>query len=303
MNINDLELFIAVAKLGSFSKAADSFDTRRALVSRRIGELEKQLGAPLFIRTTRAMSLTPSGEQFLEQVEPLVGQFLNAARMVENQQSQLQGKLRIGLLPFMERLLDRQIAEFMRKHPQIKLEIFMVSGGYRELTRLGLDFVIDVGKLEDSSFVAKKLTSFKLKLFATPEYLAQHDEITCVEDLAQHSMIASTGGTIQNHIMIDDQTFSIDYSLITNDFSSLFSFCLAGAGIAFLPYSLVTEHLENQQLVSILPEIESDYIDSYLVYPSRQHMSLAAKMFASNIIDVAQELDKSESAYYSNKLK
>ncbi|WP_394130230.1 LysR family transcriptional regulator [Shewanella maritima] len=295
MNINDLELFIAVAKLGSFSKAADSFDTRRALVSRRIGELEKQLGAPLFIRTTRAMSLTPSGEQFLEQVEPLVDQLLNAARLVENQQSQLQGKLRIGLLPFMDKLLDKHITEFMRKHPQVKLEIFMVSGGYRELTRLGLDFVIDVGELEDSSFVAKKLTSFKLKLFATPEYLAQHPPIEHVEDLANHSMLSSSGSTLQNHILVDEHPIAIDYSLVTNDFNSLFSFCLAGAGVAFLPFSIVSDYVDKGALVNILPEIESQPLDSYLVYPSRQHMTSAAKIFANNIIDVAQQFDSTKS--------
>lgn len=305
MHINDLELFIAVAKLGSFSKAAESLDTRRALVSRRIAELEKHLGSPLFIRTTRAMSLTPNGEQFLEQIEPLVDQLRNAAHVMRNKESEVQGRVRIGLIPFTDRLLDRYIAEFVTQYPNVQLDIFMINGGYKELARLGLDFVLDTGTLNDSGFIAKKLGTLKLKLFASPLYLEKSAEINHVDDLQHHSFIGtrSINGMVDTQLKMGEQTIDVKYNIITNELNSLYSFCLAGAGVAMLPYSLANDAISAGKLVSILPEIESTPIDTFLVYPSRKHMTTAAKLFANTIIDMAASLIETESDYYTKDTK
>ncbi|ARD23919.1 LysR family transcriptional regulator [Shewanella japonica] len=302
MHINDLELFIAVAKLGSFSKAAESLDTRRALVSRRIADLEKHLGAPLFIRTTRAMSLTPNGEQFLEQVEPLVNQLRNAAHVMRNDQAEVQGRVRIGLIPFTDRLLDKYIAEFVTKYPNVQLDIFMVNGGYKELARLGLDFVLDTGTLDDSGFIAKKLGTLNLKLFASPLYIDKAADIHDVTDLEHHSFIGSRSinGMVDTKLKMGDQTIEVKYNIITNELNSLYSFCLAGAGISMLPYSIAAEAIASGKLVSVLPEIESTPIDTFLVYPSRKHMTAAAKLFADTIVDMATSLIETETGYYKD---
>lgn len=289
MNTNDLDLFVAVAKLGSFAKAAASFDTRRALVSRRIGELENQLGTPLFIRTTRAMSLTPSGELFLEQVEPILNQLYNATHTIRNQHSQLEGKLRIGLLPFADKLLATQIADFSFVYPQVQLDVFTITGGYREITRLGLDFALDVGQLDDSSFIAKKLISFKQKLFASPDYLAKNPKISSIDDLQAHQLLASRSGSRSTEGLIDNQwhftntSVDVKHKVTTSDFNSLYSFCLAGAGVAQLPSTIVLNDLVNKRLVNVLPDLETEETDVYLIYPSRKHMTSAARLFIDYI--------------------
>ncbi|WP_285164019.1 LysR family transcriptional regulator [Shewanella goraebulensis] len=299
MHINDLELFIAVAKLGSFSKAAESLDTRRALVSRRIAELEKHLGAPLFIRTTRAMSLTPNGEQFLEQVEPLVDQIRNAAHVMRNQQAKVQGKIRIGLIPYSDKLLQRHIAEFIQQYPEVQLDIFMIHGDYRDLTRLGLDFILYSGELNDSSFIAKKLTTFKLKLFAAPSYFNNRPAINCIEDLSEHFFIGRReyDGTLESQVTLNEQTINLKYNIITNEINSLLNFCHAGSGIAILPYSIVAESVDSGQLIEVLPELESESFECFLVYPSRKHLSSAAKLFANTVIEMAEELHETESVF------
>ncbi|MCC4834943.1 LysR family transcriptional regulator [Shewanella sp. 10N.7] len=296
MHINDLELFIAVAKLGSFSKAAESLDTRRALVSRRIAELEKHLGAPLFIRTTRAMSLTPNGEQFLMQVEPLVDQLRNAAHIMRNQQAQVQGKVRIGLIPYTDKLLHHHIAEFVHQYPQVQLDIFMINGGYKEMTRLGLDFMLDAGELNDSSFIAKKLKTFNLQLFASPDYLIKKPKINTIEDLSQQVYIGrrEVDGSLETQILLNNQPVDLNYSIITTELNSILSFCSAGAGIAILPYSIVADEVDAGKLVNVLPELKSAPFDCYLVYPSRKHLSSAAKMFANKIIEMADALTETE---------
>ncbi|WP_153916505.1 LysR family transcriptional regulator [Shewanella sp. TC10] len=305
MHINDLELFIAVAKLGSFSKAAESLDTRRALVSRRIADLEKHLGAPLFVRTTRAMSLTPNGEQFLQQVEPLVDQLRNAAHVMRNQQAKFQGKLRIGLIPYSDKLLQRHIAEFVQQYPEVQLDIFMINGGYRDLTRLGLDFVLYTGELNDSSFIAKKLTTFKLKLYAAPSYLDNRPPINTIEDLNEHVFIGRRefDGSVESQITLNNQSIDLKYSIITNEINSLINFCHAGSGIAILPYSIVAESVESGQLVSILPELESLPFECFLVYPSRKHLSSAAKLFINTVAEMAEALADTETEFRSKQKK
>ncbi|WP_051484573.1 LysR family transcriptional regulator [Shewanella waksmanii] len=292
MNTNDLELFIAVAKLGSFSKAAESFDTRRALVSRRIGELESQLGTPLFVRTTRAMSLTPSGEQFLEQVEPILNQLHNATHAIKNR-TEVQGKLRIGLLPFADKLLADQIADFSFVYPKVQLDVFTLGGGYRDITRLGLDFALEVGQLDDSSFIAKKLISFTQKLYASPAYLKRNPPITSIDDLTEHRLLGSRLGTgiVEPQWLFTTAKTDVKYK-ITSDFSSLYSFCLAGAGVALLPYGIVSKDVKNGQLVNILPELETEETDVYLVYASRKHMTSSAKLFIEHIQQALTDLKR-----------
>lgn len=296
LNINDLELFIIVAELGSFSKAAESLDTRRALVSRRIAELERQLGAPLFIRTTRAMSLTPSGELYLEQVKPLLQQLKNAGNVFKNRYNEVQGRLRIGLLPFVDKLMDKQIADFIHDYPQVQLDIFVITGGYKELTRLGLDLVMDLGELDDSSFVAKRITEFERKIYASPSYLEKSSVIETVEDLQYHALLGyrNANGLVESTWKFQDKEIITNHKVISSDFSSLYNFCVGGAGICLLPQTIVKEAINTGQLVNVLPELSAGVTEINLIYPSREHLSTTAKMFMEYIMRTVKYLEEQE---------
>ncbi|QIR13490.1 LysR family transcriptional regulator [Shewanella aestuarii] len=291
MNINDLELFVTVAKLGSFSKAAQSLDTRRALVSRKIAELERQLGAPLFTRTTRAMSLTPSGELYLEQVEPLLKQLQNAAFVFKNRYNEVQGRLRIGLLPFVDKIMDKQIADFIHSYPQVQLDIFVIAGGYKELTRLGLDFVMDAGEINDGHFTSKKLTTIERKIYASPSYLEKSSVIETMDDLQYHSLLGfrAANGLVENTWQFQHASISVNHKVTCSDFNSLYNFCLGGAGITLLPQTIANDAVASQQLINVLPELSAGFTDINLIYPNNSSLSTAANVFMEYILREAKE--------------
>jgi len=286
LNIKDLELFIAVAKLGSFSKAAQSFDTRRALVSRRIGEMEKQLQAPLFTRTTRAMSLTNAGRQYLDQIEPLVDQLNHAGYVFKHRQDQIQGKLLIGLLPFVDKLMDKYIAHFIHAYPQVQLEVVIVSGGSKELNRLGLDLIIAAGEVNGANLAAHKLTTFERKIYASPSYLEKSSLIEDTDDLQYHSLLGfrDAQGQLEQTWHFQHANVPTQYKVICSDFNSLYHFCLAGAGIALLPYVIATEAVDQGQLINILPQHSIDFADISLTYSTKSPQSSVAKAFCEHLL-------------------
>lgn len=285
MNINDLELFILVAEQGSFAKAAESLNTRRALVSRRIAELEKQLGAPLFTRTTRVMTLTSSGELYLEQVAPLLKQLKNASFIFKNRYNEIQGRVRIGLLPFVDKMLDNKIASFVHAYPQVQLDIMVISGGYKEIHRLDLDMVIDVNQQHDSQFMTQSLLSFERKIYASPSYLEKSSVIETVNDLQYQSLLGfrNTNGLVEDKWTFQQTSITANHKVICTDYNSLYNLCLGGAGITLLPQTIANEAIENEQLVNVLPELSAGFTDLNLIYPHEAHFSNAAKVFIEHL--------------------
>ena len=285
MNINDLELFILVAEQGSFAKAAESLNTRRALVSRRIAELEKQLGASLFTRTTRAMSLTPSGELYLEQVAPLIKQLKNASFVFKNRYNEVQGRVRVGLLPFADKMLDQYIASFVHNYPQVQLDITVISGGFKDIARLGLDFVIDINQPHDSQFISKTLLSFERKIYASPTYLEKSSVIETIEDLQYQSLLGFrvTSGLVEDKWTFQHTEIAANHKVICNDYNTLYNLCLGGAGITLLPEIIVHKSIENKLLVNVLPELSAGFSDLNLIYPYDANFSSAAKALIEHL--------------------
>jgi len=288
LNINDLELFILVAEQGSFAKAAESLNTRRALVSRRIAELEKQLGASLFTRTTRAMSLTPSGELYLEQVAPLIKQLKNASFVFKNRYNEVQGRVRVGLLPFADKMLDQQIASFVHSYPQVQLDIVVISGGFNDIARLGLDFVIDINQPHDSLFISKHLLSFERKIYASPSYLEKSSVIETIEDLQHQSLLGFrvTSGVVEDKWRFQHTAITANHKVICSDYNTLYNLCLGGAGITLLPEIIVHKAIENKLLVNVLPELSAGFSDLNLIYPEDAHFSNAAKVLVEHLTAV-----------------
>jgi DNA-binding transcriptional LysR family regulator len=285
LNINDLELFILVAEQGSFAKAAESLNTRRALVSRRIAELEKQLGASLFTRTTRAMSLTPSGELYLEQVAPLLKQLKNASFVFKNRYNEVQGRVRIGLLPFADKMLDQYIASFVHNYPQVQLDITVISGGFKDIARLGLDFVIDINQPHDNQFISKTLLSFERKIYASPTYLEKSSVIETIEDLQYQSLLGFrvTSGLVEDKWTFQHTEIAANHKVICNDYNTLYNLCLGGAGITLLPEIIVHKSIENKLLVNVLPELSAGFSDLNLIYPYDANFSSAAKALIEHL--------------------
>ncbi|GGQ09157.1 LysR family transcriptional regulator [Shewanella litoralis] len=290
MNIKDLELFIAVAKLGSFSKAAKSLDTRRALVSRRIADLEKQLGAPLFTRTTRVMDLTESGKRYLAQITPLVSQLNHAGDVFKHRHDDVQGKLRIGLQPFVDKLMDKHIANFVHTYPQVQLEVFIVPGQHQDIKRLNLDCMINAGAVSKGNIAKQKLMTFERKMYASSVYLEKSSVIETIDDLHYHSLLGyrDAEGTLEHQWNFQHINVSANYKIICSDYNSLYHFCLGGAGITLLPKVIAVDAVENQQLINVLPELSAGFTDINILSPKDSAPSPVAKVFVEHLCNIVK---------------
>ncbi|GGP47619.1 LysR family transcriptional regulator [Shewanella algicola] len=290
MNIKDLELFIAVAKLGSFSKAAQSLNTRRALVSRRIAELEKQLGAPLFTRTTRVMTLTASGKRYLAQITPLVHQLNHAGDVFKHRHDDVQGRLTVGLQPFVDKLIDRHIAHFIHTYPQVQLEIMIVPGHHQDIKRLNLDCMINTGNVSKDNISKQKLMTFERKMYASRVYLEKSSVIETIDDLHYHSLMGyrSAEGILEHQWQFQHAQISANYKVICSDYNSLYHFCLGGAGITLLPKIIAVDAVENQQLVNVLPELSAGFTDINILYPKDNRLSAVAKVFTEHLTETVK---------------
>lgn len=191
-----LLLFARVAETGSFSRAAERAGLPKSTVSRRIAELERQLGERLLLRTTRKLSLTDFGVQLLAHARQVAAEMEAVSALAQHRQSRPSGRLRVSMpndAPLAG--LPRRLADFLRRHPEVSLELDL-SARRVDLIGEGFDLALRMGELaEDSSLVARRLFELGWGLYAAPGYLALRGTPQAPEELPGHDALALRGRT------------------------------------------------------------------------------------------------------------
>lgn len=190
LSLPQLKAFTMVCHCGSFTKAADLLGQTPSYVSRKITALEADLGVTLFHRTTRQLQITPEGEIALEKATHLLSLSEEIENLkAENQESELQGHLKIDAsAPFIQHVVIPHLAEFHHKYPKLALELCSFNRVV-DLVENRIDVAFRIGELRDSSLYYRTLGQSKLWILASPQYLKQHGEPSCVTDLAQHALL------------------------------------------------------------------------------------------------------------------
>ena len=184
-----LRLFTRVAHKGSFSAAARELNLPQPSASRIIASLEREIGAALFTRTTRAVSLTEAGADFLARVEPILSALDEAEQAVRGT-GELRGTLRLGLSSsFAMREIVPRLPQFLDRHPALRVELVM-DDQRQDLVAEGVDVALRFGDLPDSSAVARRLAAWPRVLIASPAYLQRAGTPRIPADLAGHAVIA-----------------------------------------------------------------------------------------------------------------
>ncbi|MFN4359497.1 MAG: LysR family transcriptional regulator [Hylemonella sp.] len=273
----EIEAFVAVAQLGSFVKAADKLGLSKAMVSRHVSELEARLGVRLMQRSTRRLSLSDAGAEYLQRCVQILAELADANAAVSAGAMQAQGLLKISApVTFGIRHLAPLWGEFLRVHPQVELEVNL-SDRVVDLIEEGYDLAVRIGRLDPSTLVARRIASARLLLCASPRYLQQAAPIRELTDLAQHDVIAysylATGE--QWHFSGPDgvRSVTVHPRLRSNSGDTCRAAALADQGVVFQPGFLVGEDLKAGRLVQILPQYEGPELDISVVYASRQHLS------------------------------
>ncbi len=296
MKIKDLRLFLSVVELGSFAAAASAIDAPRALVSRRIGELEAELGSKLFTRTTRKLSLTSTGENYYQQLMEIVPRLESLNESVRNQRNTPTGSVKLGLIGDADIIAHNLLQDFLHTYPQITLETHVSHSGYRDILTHGLDACVHIGDIQDNSFIARPLIRICRKLYASPDYIATNGAPVSLDDLDHHALIISRwfNGELDNRWKFNFGEYRAYSRLISNSSHYVKHAVLCGAGISLLSELSVIGELESGSLVEVLPDHEVYIDDAWLVYPSRKGMTHATRLLIDSIMNEAERIKEAK---------
>ena len=284
-DLNELRTFYWVAKSGSFTGAGKILSLPKSTVSRQIAMLESRLGARLIARTTRRIAITEVGQVFLAYCERLVSEAVEAEHAASMHSSTPRGLLRIGCpLTFARSFLAPFLPNFCRKYPDVKIEIVLHMGRMDAISAR-LDVVVQIGRLEDSSYVVRKLGSLGGGFFAAPRYLKQYEVPKTLQDLAKHRVIMSNRAPGGARWKLEGprrriQEIGLDPYLTVPDPVVAYELALAGLGIAMLPFWLAGK---DDRLEPVLEKWHTAPQDMCAVYPARQLMTPKLRVFLDEL--------------------
>lgn len=271
MDFNAAALFVKVVQYGSFSETARRINTPVATVSRRIADLEKDLGVRLLERSTRYVRLTAGGTAFYEYAIRGLEAFESGLSILENQQRELTGTLRLSLpptfLPWQGLLQD-----FQTRYRQVRLEIFITERKIN-LIEDGIDVALRVGDRKENQAIARKLGEYRHQLVASPDYLEQYGEPFQPEQLLTVPCASWNARTGEATWALGNEPVQIAPFLQVNDYLHLLQLALAGACVTELPPFLIQEHLDSGRLKTVLNDYPLPIQQLNLLYPSCKHLS------------------------------
>lgn len=278
--IAKLNAFNATAIEGSFTRAADSLGISPQLVSKYIGALESELSVRLFNRSTRKVTLTEAGHRYFEQTLSIVEQLENLESSLSEYQGSISGTLRINApVTFSTQHLAPVLHQFQRQYPNLTVDI-QLNDRHVDLLEEGFDLALRIGKLNESSLVAKLLTPIKVAWCASPAYLERKGVPHDLEALQQHDVL--------HYSYAADKTINASQGnipFISNNGEILVKRAILGDGIVLKPTFMVGDYLKNGQLTQILHDYVPSPAGLYVVFPNRLHMPKKVRCFIDFIAD------------------
>jgi len=290
LNWNDMRYFLALCRTGSMVAAANDLRVTHGTISRRLTALEETLQTRLFERTGKGCYPTPEAERLIPFAEQMESSAIYLEEHVAGGNQLLKGTIRIGAPDgFGNCFLAPRLGHFQDNNPGLEVELLAVPM-YFSLTKREIDISITVEQPTSGNVVARRLTGYRLGLFASRSYLAARPEIHQKEDLRHHRIIG----------YIDDLLFDRDLGFMKEIFPHLKvqlrsttvvaqrNAIAAGAGVGVLPYFLV----DTPELVAVLPEIFIERAYWLQVHPnSRELARLRATMdFIIGQVEASREL-------------
>ncbi|MBL5932376.1 LysR family transcriptional regulator [Lelliottia amnigena] len=283
--IHAMQLFIRVAELESFSRAADTLGLPKGSVSRQIQALENLLGTQLLHRTTRRVSLTQDGMVYYERAKDLLANLDELDGLFQSDPTSISGRLRVDMPVAVARnLVIPKLPSFLQQYPGIELELSS-SDRLVDVIREGFDCVVRVGTLKDSGLIARTLGKLSMINCASPDYLARFGYPENLDDLASHAVIhyaVNLGTRPQGFEFFNgDATVWVKTGgiLTVNSTETYHAACLAGLGIIQVPRVGVREALRAKKMVEILPQYRAEPMPVSLIYPHRRNLSRRVHLF------------------------
>ena len=285
--IETMRAFMAVAQEGSFTAAGRRLGLSTKLVSKYVAQLESRLTTQLFNRTTRSVSLTDVGAAYLERCRPIVEQVDELEALVQERQSALAGPIRMTApTGFGSFNLTRALAPFLEAHPNLEIDL-KLSDHRVALVEEGFDLAVRIGRLRDSTLIARKLSDMPLVVCASPAYLKAHGRPGDPKALATHSCLIDT-----NHPNATawrfwagarDIVVRVAGNFQANAPAAIANMAIGGLGVARCPHYAVARALEDGALISLFSDYMTDDFGLYALYPPNRHLTARVRALIDHL--------------------
>jgi DNA-binding transcriptional LysR family regulator len=288
VDLNLVATFARVVELGTFTAAAVALGVPKSSVSRAVVRLEESLGVRLLQRTTRKLGLTQAGERYLADVRGPLARVAEASDEIAEMGKEPRGLVRVSLAPPMgDRTLTDLFVAFARLYPQIRVELVVTSRRVN-LIEEGVDMALRVGKLDDSSLVARKVAVAEIGIYAAPSYLERRGPPRRFSDLALHDCILHKTATgVQPWRLAGPrgvEHVEVTGRVVADDLDTVRLLTVGGLGVAIMPDMAVRTDVERGTLVRLLPAYALRGTAIHLVSVPLRHIPVRVKLLRDYLL-------------------
>ncbi len=290
-DLSNLQVFARVVEDGSFSSAARFLGTTPSSISRKISQLENELGARLFHRTTRKQSLTEAGEIYLQHARRIVTDLEDARLAVGRFAGTPSGSLHVTAeADFAVAFIAKILPDFLDLHPDVKIRLTL-STRQLDLVDSGFDLAIRIGHLEDSSLIARKITESRELMCASPGYLTKHGAPKHPNELEIHDCLSFRTGPEKNYWRFELTGSRLDVPISgpinVNNLTFLRDSALAGLGIIVVPTWMIRDELTRGLLVPVLEDFPRDpaSLPVHAVFANNRHLAPKVRAFVDFLVE------------------
>lgn len=296
-----LRTFVRSVEAGSFTQVARELNASQPTISRQVAQLEEHLGALLFQRTTRALTLTDDGRVFYEHARRTLETMAEAEAAVGRRRAKPSGRLRLAAAVVFGRLhIIPRLPRFLARYPDIEVELIL-NDGFTDLVEEGIDLAIRVGDITEPGLIARRIGTSRRVVVAAPDYLAGRGTPQRPEDLKDHDCVVyqrlAAGA---NWAFIGDKgplSVPISGRFRVNNTEGVRAAILEGLGIGYVPvWHFVGDEIESGQLTLLLKDWEPRPQPISAVYPSRRYLAPKVRAMIDFLADELQ-LDPKLSTY------
>lgn len=259
-DFSGVSVFQTVVEQGSFSQAAEQLGITTSAVSRRISGLEEHLGVKLLNRTTRSLSLTESGQRYLEYARQAQQALIDAENAAREKKDVASGVLKLNAPVNLGReKLAEIIPEFLKANPMVSFHITL-NDVFTKINPDDYDLIITTSQVPRGSFISTKFYSIQGAVVASPEYLEKHGHPQIPEELQNHNCLLPSFSEVQDNWLLykDEQEIKVQVTgnFFCNNPVSVGIAALKGIGIACLPLPQIKQDIDDGRLVQLFPDYQ-----------------------------------------------
>ena len=289
-DLRTLAIFVKVAERKSFVRAAADLGITQSGVSNAIKRLEDQVGTLLLVRTTRRVSLTEDGAAFFERCRQALAAIDEAELVLKRAQIKPSGTLRVDVpLSFGRLKLVPLLGAFQAEYPDVRLRMTFTDR-YIDLIEEGVDVSVRFGALQDSSLIARRLTTTQFNVVGSPRYFAEHGQPKTIEDLTYHNCLAFAARDTRQirdwrfATADGETTLTPNGTMTLTDGASMCDAAASGYGLAQLHAYYLDSAIAQQRLVPVLPQFNPRADPISLVYPQTRHLTPNVRAFVDFMV-------------------